>query len=170
MLPMPPPHPHSAGTQRDKRGNDFGASYSSHPPPPKFILREEKMTSEREAPRHLKPLMTHLSFQRNVRVWEHDRRKQLRARSVWERDTCQGCANSPLKGSFCKALQGGGREQRNSGIFPQEKWKKRRIETTETCRITCRCLWITDFNYKPQTDAAETTLLNFFRVTSGAKP
>lgn len=41
------------------------------------------MTSEREAVRHLKPLMTHLSFQRNVRVWERDRRKMRRAQSVW---------------------------------------------------------------------------------------
>lgn len=123
----PTPTPTPTGTQRDKRGNDFGASYSSQPPPQKkCILREEKMTSEREAARHLKPLMTRLSFQRNVRVWEHDRRKQLRARPVWERDTCPGCANSPLKGGFWKALQGGGAEFRNS---PPRKVGKKNGET-----------------------------------------
>lgn len=74
-----------------------------------------------------------------------------------------GWCKFAFKREILEGLEGGGSEEQNSGILPREKWKKRRKETTETCS------WITDFNYKPQTDAAETTSLTFFGVTSGAK-
>lgn len=84
------------------------------------------MTSEREAVRHLKPLMTHLSLWRNVRVWERDRRKMRRAQSVWECVTGAamgwgwGGSVDPMCKSFTentRTLQVVQEHSRVSGIF-----------------------------------------------------
>lgn len=85
------------------------------------------MTSEREAARHLKPLMTHLSFWRNVGVWERDRRKMRRAQSVWVCVTGAakgGCGGEGLVDPMCKSftentrpLQVVQEHSRVSGIF-----------------------------------------------------